>query len=348
MDHTGTYPKLLPLPPQPPDVEWPESQWPLGGVEPCFDPDRVELLTTGAIEDQPPELGIGLATLIVHRGRLVAEAYGSDTNADTTLISWSMAKSMLQVVIGMLVCDGLLDPDTPAPVGEWTDVRSEITIRQLLQMRPGLIWNEDYIDGQVSNVIEMLFGDGKDDMGSYAAALLLEDKPGAVWKYSSGVSNILSRIVRDTLGGGSAYEAYLQDRLFGPLHMSTATARFDEVGTFVGSSFVYASARDFARFGLFALRDGVWNGERLLPEGWIDCARTMHARDEDLEGYGEHWWLLDDRYGSFFCSGYEGQRIVCVPALDLVVVRLGKTPADLGLAWRDQLADIIACFDPSI
>ena len=336
---------LLDLPGQPDGVPWPTDEWPEGPLDAGIDADRVAALTSRVVAEQPEDLGQTLAMLVVHRGRLVAESYGTDTDASTALISWSMAKSMTHSVLGMLVGDGLLDSDGPAPIAEWTDDRRDITIRQLMQMRSGLTWLEDYIDGETSHVIDMLFGSGKADMGTYAAALPSQDPPGVVWNYSSGTTNILSRIIRDVLGGADAYRSYLQQRLFDPLGMTSATPTFDDAGTFVGSSYVHATARDFARYGLFALRDGTVGDDRLLPAGWMDAARTMHAWDpNDAQGYGEQWWVADDEFGTFFCNGYEGQRIACVPALDLVVVRLGKTPAELGPQWRHRLGDLIECF----
>ncbi len=337
---------LLPLPTQPEGVPWPADSWPEGPLDPAIDAGRVEALTTRIAADQPEEYGQTLAMLVVHRGEVVAECYGPTADAETTLISWSMAKSMTQTVLGMMIGDGLLNPDIPAPIPEWTDDRQTITIRHLLRMRSGLTWNEDYVDGDTSHVIDMLFGTGAADMGAYAAALPLAHEPDSVWNYSSGTTNILSRIIRDTLGGAEAYATYLQERLFDPLGMSSATPTFDDSGTFVGSSYVHATTRDFARYGLFALRDGVFDGQRLVPEGWMDAARTMHAWDaEDDQGYGEHWWVLDDAHGTFSCNGYEGQRITCVPALDLVLVRLGKTPIDLGPGWRHRMTELIECFN---
>ncbi len=337
---------LSALPAPPNDVGFPVTEWSVGAVADGLDNERIEALTEGIVTDQPEALGQTLAMLVVHRGQLVVEAYGPGTTAETTLISWSMAKSMLQSVVGMLVLDGRMDINAPAAVGEWDDERSAITVRDLLRMRAGLRWNEDYVDGDTSHVIDMLFGGGAADMGAYAAALPAEHVPGDVWQYSSGTSNILSRIVRNVLGGQAAYESYLRHRLFEPLGMTSAEPKFDDAGTFVGSSYVYATAHDFARYGLFNLRDGVVNGRSLLPVGWVDQARTMHAWDaEDEQGYGEHWWVANDRFGTFFCNGYEGQRIACVPALDLVVVRLGKTPAELGPAWRERFSALISCFE---
>ena len=179
---------------------------------------------------------------------------------------------------GFLVGDGRLAIDDPAPVPEWRapdDPRQPITVQQLLEMRSGLQFAEDYVDAGVSDVIEMLFGRGQHDVATFAAGFPLDHPPGAVWSYSSGTTNIVSRVVGDAVGGGEAgMRRFLQDRLFDPLGMASADPRFDEAGTFIGSSFLYATAHDFARFGYLYLRDGVWEGERLLPEGWVDHART--------------------------------------------------------------------------
>jgi CubicO group peptidase (beta-lactamase class C family) len=141
--------------------------------------------------------------------------------------------------------------------------------------------------------------------------------------------------------------AFLADRLFGPLGMASAEPRFDAAGTWVGSSYLYATARDFARFGLLYLRDGVWDDRRLLPEGWVDSARTIRSVDpEDGWLYGHHWWVRGDDVGTFWANGYEGQMIACVPALDLVVVRLGRTPTELKPHREQFFFDVLDCFRP--
>ncbi|MCB0997498.1 MAG: serine hydrolase [Acidimicrobiales bacterium] len=341
----------VPLPRQPERVPWPTEQWPTDDPHPGLDRAAIHDLVHRVVARQPAELGVTLAVLAVQGGRLVAEAYGPGVDADTPLISWSMAKSMLHAVVGTAFRDGLIDPDAPAAVPEWAnDERRSITVRQLLRMRSGLAWVEDYVDDTVSDVIDMLFGSGAEDMGAHAASRPLVGPPGSVWNYSSGTSNIVSRLCRDTIAAAAdhaeaAYRDYLQSELFGPLGMRSAEPSFDGAGTWVGSSYVHATARDFARFGLWYLRDGWWEDRRLLPPGWVDSARSPHAHDaERNEDYGEHWWVLADGLGSFAASGYEGQRIVVCPAADLVVVRLGKTPADLGDGWRDHLAAVVRAF----
>jgi CubicO group peptidase (beta-lactamase class C family) len=194
---------------------------------------------------------VTLAELVLHRGEIVHEAYGPDTGPDTTLISWSTGKSVTHALVGVAVRDGLADLDAPAPVREWAgDERSAITLRQLLNMTSGLRFVEDYVDDSVSHCIDMLFGEGHTDVAHYAASLPLDHPPGSTFNYSSGTTNIVSRAVGQAVGGGEAgMRAFMEAELFGPLGMTSADPRFDAAGTFVGSSFLYCTTRDFARFG---------------------------------------------------------------------------------------------------
>ena len=191
-------------------------------------------------------------------------------------------------------------------------------------MRDGLDFTEDYVDAGVSDVIEMLFGAGKDDVAAYAEARPLAHEPGTRFNYSSGTSNIVAAIAGRCAGSGAAFVDLLRRRVFEPVGMASADPRLDDAGTFIGSSYVYATARDFTRFGLLYLRDGMWNGQRILPEGWVDHARRLRSVDEEGNGYGAHWWVVDDDQGSFRASGYEGQAILICPGLDVVAVRLGR------------------------
>ena len=308
-----------------------------------------------AITGRPAEEGITLALVVVHRGEVVAEWYGTQpespfgpatpVTADSTLISWSTAKSMTHAAVGLLVADGRLDLDAPAPVPEWAGTeKASIRLIDLLEMRPGLQFVEDYVDGGVSHVIAMLFGEGSEDHAAFAAALPLDHAPGTVWNYSSGTTNIVSRIIGDVVAGDAGatgpegrrtvYAAWLDERLFGPAGMCSAIPKFDGAGNWVGSSYVYATARDFARFGELYRRDGVTeSGERLLPAGWAEHGRTFVAHDPEGAGpsgfdYGRHWWMWPELPGSIAAHGYEGQYVVVVPERELTVVHLGKTPVD--------------------
>jgi CubicO group peptidase (beta-lactamase class C family) len=316
-----------------------------------------------------PELGVTLAVLAVHRGEVVAEGYGPDTDETTPLISWSMAKSITHAAVGVLVRDGRLELDVPAPVPAWAGTeKAAITTQQLLEMRPGLRFVEDYVDAEISHCIDMLFGAGTADHAAYAAALPLDHPPGTVWNYSSGTTNIVARIVGDVVGGGEAgMRAFLTAEVFEPAGMTSADPRFDAAGTFVGSSYVYATARDFARFGELYLHDGVAPGHdgvapghdgmapghdgagdrrRILPVGWVDHARrpTPGVPDSEPFGYGAHWWLWRDEPGSLGAHGYEGQYTVVVPSRELVVVRLGKTPAELRPNLVAELRRLVRAF----
>ena len=347
-----------PLPEHPAGVPWPTQEWPTASL-----PEGVDL---DPLLDEVMAADGGLArtraAVVVHRGRLVAERYGDRTDAwgevtgepvtaETPLISWSMAKSMLHAVVGMLMAEGRLTLDAPADVPEWRtgeDPRSAITLDQMLEMRDGLDFVEDYDDAGISHVIDMLFGEGVADTAAFAASRPLAHDPGTVFNYSSGTSNIVSGIVRRTLGGEDAYRTFLHERLFEPIGMRTADPRFDEAGTWIASSYVWATARDMARFGYLYLRDGVWEGERLLPEGWVDHARR--ARSVDTEGdrlYGAHWWVVGDDLGTFWANGYEGQSIIVCPGLDLVVVRLGKSTKAQYPALFDWRRRVVDAFRPA-
>ena len=304
---------------------------------------------------RPAEEGITLAVVVQRHGEVVAERYGvrpanlfepddRPVTADTPLISWSIAKSMTHAAVGILVGDGRIDPADPAPVPAWRGTEREaITLLDLLEMRSGLAFVEDYVDGEASDVIEMLFGSAAKDHAAYAAAQPVLHPPGTVWSYSSGSTNIITRVLGDVVAGDpqadppmreATMRAFLDQRLFGPVGMPDADPRFDEAGNWVGSSYVHVPARQFARFGELYLRDGFVGDERVLPAGWVDHARTVVAHDPETGfDYGRHWWVWPDQPGSLAAHGYEGQYVIVLPEHDAVVVHLGKTDA----AVRDRL-----------
>ena len=336
---------LVPLPRQPEGLRWPTKSWPEAEFVSGVDRLALEELLDYALA-QPAEMGQTNATLVVHRGRIVAERYADEMDETTTHISWSMAKSVLHAVVGLLVKDGRLELSAPCGLRHWSDAddpRRAITLDQLLKMRSGLHFVEDYVDDRVSNVIEMLFGEGKEDVAAYAAKGELEHEPDSFFSYSSGTSNLVSACVSQELGAGDPVEDFMRRRLFEPLGMKSPTLRLDEAGTWIGSSFVFATARDFARFGLLYLRDGFWDGTRILPEGWVDYGRRMtDVAETETFSYGAHWWVVPGSLGIFQSNGYNGQRITIVPALDLIVVRLGETPIDIAPnlnRWMEQVVD---------
>jgi len=267
-------------------------------------------------------------------GEVVHERYEWGHTRTHLQYSWSMAKSITHALVGLLVKHGLIDLDAPAAVAEWAnDSRREITVSHLLAMRSGLAFGEEYFDGS-SDVVDMLFGDGRHDMAAYAAAKQLVHEPGSVFHYSSGTTNIICRLIQDALRAAGEQRdmlRFMRDELFEPAGMRSATPRFDTVGTFVGSSWCLCSPRDFARFGQLYLDDGVVEGRRVLPEGWAAHAAMPTTAEVD-EGYGSHWWLpgtsIDAPESMFYAGGFEGQRIMVVPARDLVIVRCGRTSVD--------------------
>jgi len=272
------------------------------------------------------------AVVVLYNGQLITERYADGFNAHTKLAGWSMTKTVFSALTGILVKEGRLRIDEPAPVPEWrgvNDLRHAITLKNLLQQRSGLDFEEIY--SKPSDATRMLYE--KADMGGFTASHPLKYKPGDIFYYSSGNSNILSRIIRQTLGD-SLYYSFPYQQLFYKLGMYSAVIEPDASGTFVGSSYMYATARDWARFGLLYLNDGVFNKERILPEGWVKL--STRPAPESLQGYGFQIWLntgsdttikhCPDAPGDmFYADGFESQLIFIIPSKNLVVVRLGLT-----------------------
>lgn len=345
---------LPPLPKQPEDVAWPTGEWPTGDLPAGTDVKRLEALMDHAFADEAPaDLGETHAVVIIKDGRLVHERYWRGFGPDVTCPSWSKAKSITHALVGILVGDGKIDIHALADAPEWAkadDPRRKITLDLLLRMSSGLGFREDYVPEHPSDVIEMLWGAGKADVAHFAASFPLEHEPGSHWSYASGTTNIVSRAAARAAGAfGKNFEAFMRERLFDPIGMKSATPKFDAAGTFIGSSFCFCTPRDFARFGYLYLRDGVWEGKRLLPEGWVDYARTRTWQQAGVdEGpYGAHWWLDTAGPGSFSANGFEGQYTVVVPELDMVVVRHGKTSLEAKLNPKKWIAEVVDCFSPS-
>jgi len=257
------------------------------------------------------------AVVVIHRGRLVYERYAPGFDRHTRLAGWSMTKGVTSAMAGILEGQHLLDVREAAPVEQWkTDDRRTIRVDDLLHMNSGLSWWELYAGPAAAT--RMLFEEG--DMGDFAERSALRHPPGTVFNYSSGTANILSSVIRDKIGAG--YYRWPYEQFFYRIGMYSAVLEPDAGGTFVGSSYCYATARDWARFGLLYLQDGVWDGQRILPVGWVDYTRK--GRD-----YGAMWWLNTDgaRFPGvpsdcFSSEGYEGQYVWVIPSRDLVVVRL--------------------------
>jgi CubicO group peptidase (beta-lactamase class C family) len=250
--------------------------------------------------------------VIVQGGRIVYERYHPLDGPDTIMQSFSVAKSITSAAIGLLVGDGLVDVTARAPIAQWddpADPRHAITLEHLLHMASGLQYEEQY--GPGSQVLGMLSAPVASE---FIASFPLEADPGTLFDYSTGTTAILAGMVYDALGGTAQGDAYLQDRLFEPLGMTTVELQRDQAGRWVGGFGADATTRDFARFGLLYVNDGVWDGERILPEGWVEYSRTPSPSNAQ---YGAQWWMFRD--GAFEARGLFGQVVLVSPRNDLVM-----------------------------
>jgi CubicO group peptidase (beta-lactamase class C family) len=304
-------------------------------------------------EPDPAKLRRTRAVIVLYDGRIIAERYADGFTRETPQHGWSMTKSVINALVGILVKEGKLRLQEPAPVPEWRspgDPRAAITLDELLRMSSGLRFIEDH--KIPLDLLRMLLAEP--DTGAYAAAKPLEVRPNSRWSYSSGTANIISRIVRQSVGGSLCdLFAFAHRALFDRVGMASAVIEPDPSGTFVGSSFMYATPRDWARFGLFYLNDGVWKNERILPGGWVKYSTTPTPRAPKGE-YGAQFWLNAGRPGDpkdrwmpkvppdmYSLSGFEGQYVSVIPSKKLVIVRLGLSAEK---AWDQEqfIADIIA------
>lgn len=311
-----------------------------------------------------PEMGETRAVVVMKNGRIVAERYAEGYHENTRFISWSMAKSVTGVMIGMLVSDGRLRLDETAPVPAWQrpgDPRGEITLRQLLQMRSGLRHSEAIDPVYESDEVRMLFLDGRDDMARYAEDQPLEAEPGRKFEYSSATSVILADLAARVLSPApnpenrrQAVADYLRTRLFEPAGMKSMLPEFDASGTLIGGSLIHGTARDWAKFGEFLRNKGSVKGAQIIPRQWIEFMVTPSPREAQ---YGAQIWLnrtptsgesslFPDRGPKdlFACIGHLGQYVMVSPSRGLTVVRLGKTQDDKLAPLVDGLADVVALY----
>ncbi|WP_426573558.1 serine hydrolase domain-containing protein [Aquihabitans sp. McL0605] len=362
---------VIALPEAPAGVAWPTEAWERQTpTEAGADEARVEQLVDALLASELDDtLGLTGAVAVVAGGRLVLERYGRRVVEDLaaldgdirteavapgdTLRSWSMAKSITSLAVGVAVADGAVDIARPVGDPQWMsaadDPRAVITWDHLLTMRPGLQWTEEYYDlggPELPDVVTMLWGEPSADMAAFAAGFPLVAEPGTpeAFTYSSGTTNVIAANLQRTLGlDRDGMDRFLHDRIFDPIGMRSAIARYDDAGTFIGSSYVFATLQDWCRFGLLALRGGAWDGARIVPDGWIDWSRAPRSWDDDVI-HGAQWWSWDLDETPFGAHGFEGQRIIAFPARDVIVVRLGKSGATGATPLNHHLAEIAACF----
>lgn len=315
--------------------------------------------------------GVTSALGVVCDGDMVVERYGVipanplrpeiAVRDDTPLLSWSVAKSVVHALVGALVADGFIDIHDRVELGR-SD--TSITWLDLLEMRSGLAFVEEYEPDQPSDCIEMLFSgedaSGVADMGAFAAAQPVVAPAGQVWNYSSGSTNIICRAIGDVLAGAlddvgaderrSAVERYLYERIIVPAGMTEWSARFDRSGTLIGSSFMWAPLRSWCAFGELYRRGGDGGaGDTVLPLEWVKSAGVTVAHDPDGAGpegfgYGRHWWTWPHRPGVFAAHGYDGQFVVVWPQAKVTLAHFGVTPREHApalIVQLDQLLDAV-------
>lgn len=264
------------------------------------------------------------AVVVVYKGRLVAEKYSEGFNKESKILGWSMTKSLTATYFGILQKQGKIDIMKPAPIEAWkNDSRKNITINDLLHMNSGLEWEEDY--NKISDVTKMLFI--AEDMTQPQIDKPLVGKPNNSWNYSSGTTNLLSGILRKQFKTHQEYLDFWYSSLLDKIGMNSALVEVDMAGNFVGSSYGWATARDWAKFGLLYLNEGNWNGEQIFDPSWVKYVAT--PTNSSNGQYGAHFWLNaggkfpDVPRDMFYCSGYQGQMVAILPSHHLVIVRMG-------------------------
>ena len=302
----------------------------------------------GAVLSDAALTGPGVRAVVVMRdGRVVGETYGKGFTPDTRLLGWSMTKTVNAAILGRVVQAGRLKLDDAGLFPAWQDGRKAISVRNLAAMQSGLKFDEDY--GDVSDVSRMLYLEP--DMAGFVERQPLIAAPGTRFSYSTGTAVVLARLWMDRIGDREATLAYPRAALFVPLGMTSAVYETDEHGTFTGGSYIYATARDWGRFGQFLMQDGVWNGQRLLPAGFVSLMRTSNG---DKAGYSQmQTWILGPGESdsgksaglpgdAFWLHGHDGQTVTIIPSLHLVVVRMGLTPWDRGYRPEALVKAVVA------
>ena len=284
------------------------------------------------------------AVVVLYKDHLLTEKYAPGFSEETKLLGWSMTKSITSAVLGVLEKQGRISPQQDHLFPEWEDdARSEITLNDLLQMNSGLAWEEDYT--KISDVTKMLFL--AEDMTRVQLQKELVGEPGNLWNYSSGTSNLLSGYIRDQFNSHEAYLDFWYTDLIDKIGMSSMTLEADLAGNYVGSSYSWATARDWAKFGLLYLHKGNWNGEQIMNEDWVEY--TVEPVEGSGGQYGAHFWLNaggfypDVPRDLFSANGFQGQYVFVIPSRDMVIVRFGlreHPEFDLNIFLEEILAAV--------
>ncbi|MGD9929996.1 MAG: serine hydrolase domain-containing protein [Mangrovibacterium sp.] len=317
------YPQVHALPENPDTIPWPMGDIVADSVPPGINLEKLNQAVAQAMADTLPLKGT-FALMVVYKGQPVAEVYRDDFTPDTRFLSWSMAKSFTNTLIGLRTKQHEIDLDAPIGLPVFGKrKRKPIALNHLLRMNSGLEWNENY--GNLSDVTIMLHKAG--DMGSYTSNKPVIFPPDSVWVYASGSTNLASLTLRSSFQSDAGYLRFPREALFNKIGMKSAVFELDASGTFVGSSYLYATLRDYARFALLYMNRGNWLGEQLLPEDWVDY--SVQPATGSGGQYGASFWLNlasdqpDAPTDMYMCKGHDGQFIFIIPSKELIVVRTG-------------------------
>ncbi len=345
LEEKGKYPEAAKqgqiLPPTPKWFEqkyWPKGQKIRNNLSNFFDIDKLNKALNASFEK-----GNTRSIIVAYDTLAFTERYADGFTKNSKILGWSMSKSIASAMLGVLSKDGHIDINKPAPIEEWqNDERKNITTRSLLNMTSGLHWVEDY--GDISEATVMLYE--RSNHAQFAIDQKADYTPDSIWYYSSGSSNILTEIVKRKINNNEAYWQFPYQEIFYKISMFNTLIEADASGNFVGSSYTYATTRDWARFGLLYLNKGIWFGDTILTPDWV---KFTHTEAPNSNGdYGAQFWLNksgrelpDAPHDIYFADGYQGQRIYIIPSKKLVIVRMGLTKDKKSFDYNKMVTEII-------
>ncbi|ALU75885.1 serine hydrolase [Tenacibaculum dicentrarchi] len=280
--------------------------------------------------------------LVIYKDQIIAEKYADGFNKNSKQLGWSMTKSIVSTIVGIMQCEGKININAANLFEEWkNDKRKNITLHNLLQMNSGLAWKEDY--NSICDATKMLFLEN--DMTKTPLKKPLTSKPNENWNYSSGTTNLISGLIRSKFSTHQAYLDYWYSALIDKIGMNSMLIETDMSGNFVGSSYGWATTRDWAKLGLLYLHNGQWNGKHLFDKDWVEYATTPTPTSD--KQYGAQIWLnAGEKYADvpknmYSFNGYKGQNVFILPTENLVIVRTGLTKnADMNLFLKEIIASI--------
>ncbi|MBN2668689.1 MAG: serine hydrolase [Bacteroidales bacterium] len=318
-------------------IAWPRGDKMQNDLSSVFDMQALQIAIDAVFEK-----GRTRSVIVAYDTLGMIEQYAEGFTKHSKILGWSMSKSIASTMIGILSKHGKIDINKSAPIEEWAhDERRQITTKNLLNMTSGIQWDEDY--GDISEATVMLYQ--KSNHAQFAINQPAAYPPDSVWYYSSGSSNILTEIVKRTINNDQAYWQFPYKELFYKISMYETLMETDASGNFVGSSYTYATSRDWARFGLLYLQNGIWFGDTIVEPSWVAFTQTEapHSKGD----YGSQFWLNkskrelpDAPEDLYFADGFQGQRIYIIPSKKLVIVRMGLT-TEKDFDYNKMVTDVI-------